>query len=174
MRQLTLLVLFSLPASLVVHSQNPLELGVEYQRSMGKGYYDHLAGIRGESIQNKSSFSGGIFYQFSSNKSYSVSRGFGCYAGYRYSFGSNITGNNPFIGARIRFTFQNFEGKTILNSFLITPSAEAGYHFSFAKNFYAAPALGYGYTIKLTKEYNSLDEDEGGRFLPGISTGYRF
>lgn len=155
-------------------SQKPWELGAEYQRSIGKGFSDHLGGIRYESFNNKNSFSIGLQYQFSSNKSYSTSRGFALYAGYRYAFGSNTKGNNPFVGARVRFSFQNFDGKTILNSLLITPSAEAGYHFVFAKHFFGAPMLGYGYTIKLSKDYNSLDEDVGGRFLPGLSAGYRF
>jgi len=69
---------------------------------------------------------------------------------------------------------ENVDGKTNLNSFFITPFAEAGYHFMFAKSFYAAPSVGYGYSIKLTKEYNSLDEDVGKRFIPSLSAGYRF
>jgi len=163
--------LFSMLNSL---AQNPWELGAEYQRSMGKGFYDHMAGARYEMFKNKNSFSVGVLYQFSSAKSYSTSRGFALYTGYRYAFGSNIKGNNPFAGARVRFSFRNFDGKSILNSLFITASAEAGYHFIFAKHFYGAPMLGYGYTFKISKDYNSLDEDIGGRFLPGISAGYRF
>lgn len=156
------------------HGQNPWELGVEYQRSIGKGFNDHLGGVRYENFKQKGSFSLGIQYQFSSQKSYSVSRGYALYLGYRYAFSNNFTGNTPFVGARIRFSLQNFDGKTSLNSLLITPSAEAGYHFIFAKRFFGAPMLGYGYTIKLSKDYNSLDEDIGGRILPGLSAGYRF
>jgi hypothetical protein len=44
----------------------------------------------------------------------------------------------------------------------------------FGNNFYTTPAIGYGYSIKLSKDYNSLQEDDGGRFIPGISMGYRF
>ncbi len=168
------LAIFCFGSGLITYAQNPFELGAEYMRSLGKGYNNTIAAARGETFRNKSSFSIGLTYHFSSAKSYSVSKGFGMYAGYRYAFSNTLEGNNPFLGARVMFSFENFEGKTSLNSLLFTPMAEAGYHFIFAKNFFAAPAFGFGYTIKLTKEYNSLDEDEGKRFIPMVSAGYRF
>jgi len=174
MKKLFLLLITTSFVFLNSDAQNPWELGVEYQRSIGQGFSDHIGGVRYESFSGKGSFSVGIQYQFSSKKSYSVSKGYALYAGYRYAFGKITTGNNPFIGARVRFSLQNFDGKTSLNSLLITPSAEAGYHFVFAKRIAAAPYLGYGYTLKLSKDYNSLDEDVGTRFLPGISASYRF
>jgi len=155
-------------------AQSPFELGGEYLMPMGKGFRNTIAGARGESFSNKNSFSIGLTYHFSSAKSYSTSKGFGIYAGYRYALSNNVNGNNPFLGARVLIHMENFDGKTNLNSFFITPFAEAGYHFMFAKSFYAAPSLGYGYSIKLTKEYNSLDEDVGKRFIPSLSAGYRF
>ncbi len=170
--KLLILVLFAVTFS--SHAQHPFELGGEYIRAIGKGFNNSIAGARGESFRNKNSFSVGITYHFSSSKSYSTSKGLGIYAGYRYSFSDDGDGNSPFLGARFLIHMENFDGKTNLNSFFITPSAEAGYHFMFAKNFYAAPAFGFGYSIKLTKEYNSLDEDEGKRFMPMISAGYRF
>lgn len=156
------------------NAQTPFELGAEYMRSIGKGYNNARAAIRGESFTNKSSLSAGITYQLSSKKAYSVSKGFGIYIGYRYAFSNKTTGNSPFAGARILFTLENFEGQTTRNSLFITPWVEGGYHLLFAKRFYAAPAIGYGYTMKISKDYNSLQEDDGGRIIPGISAGYRF
>ncbi len=155
-------------------AQNPAEIGGEYMRSMGQGYTNNIAAGRYETFRSKNSYSFGITYHFSSKKSYSVSKGFGIYAGYRYSFSSNINGNSPFAGARVMFSFENFEGKTSLNSLMATPVAELGYHFVFGERIFAAPAFGFGYTIKITKEYNSLDEDEGKRYIPSIAAGYRF
>ncbi len=165
---------FAIVTAIYSQAQNPFELGAEYMRSLGQGYNNTIGAVRGETFRNKSSFSIGLTYHFSSAKSYSVSKGFGMYAGYRYAFGKIPDGNDPFLGARLMFSFENFEGKTSLNSLMFTPVAEAGYHFIFAKNFFAAPAFGFGYTIKITKEYNSLDEDEGKRFIPMVSAGYRF
>ena len=155
-------------------AQKPFELGAEYVKSLGRGYNNNIVGARGETFRSKNSFSIGLTYHFSSKKSYSTSRGFGMYAGYRYSFNDDVEGNTAFMGARVLFCFENFDGKTNLGSLLMTPSAEAGYHLMFADNFYAAPAFGFGYTIKVTKEYNSLEEDEGTRFQPMLSAGYRF
>jgi hypothetical protein len=174
MNKLKLLILALFFASFSSHAQKPFELGGEYLMPMGKGFRNTIAGARGESFNNKNSFSIGLTYHFSSAKSYSTSKGFGIYAGYRYSFSNDVNGNSPFLGARVLIHMENFDGKTNLNSFFITPFAEAGYHFMFAKSFYAAPSVGYGYSIKLTKEYNSLDEDVGKRFIPSLSAGYRF
>lgn len=166
--------IFALLFSIFAFSQNPFELGGEYTRSIGKGYNTARAGVRAETFQNKSSFSAGFLYTLPSNKSYSVAHGFNLYIGYRYAFSNNIKGNSPFLGARVLFGLENFEGKTAANSFMLTPMAEAGYHFVFGKHIFTAPAVGYGYTIKFSKDYNSLNEDEGGRIIPSLSAGYRF
>ncbi|HEX7844744.1 MAG TPA: hypothetical protein VF476_03025 [Chitinophagaceae bacterium] len=174
MQKKILLLFISFSALLCCQAQNPFELGAEYMRPLGRGYNNSIAGVRGETFRSKSSFSIGLTYHFSSSKSYSISKGFGMYAGYRYSFNDNADGKSPFLGARMLFSFENFEGKTILNSLLFTPIAELGYHFMFGDHIYTAPAFGFGYTIKVTREYNSLDEDVGKRFIPMISAGYRF
>jgi len=155
-------------------AQNPFELGGEYIKMIGKGYSTAKAAVRGETFSNKNSFSAGITYNLASSKSYSVSRGFGFYLGYRYSFSNKLTGNTPFAGARVLFSLEDFEGKGRDKSLLLTPFAEAGYHFVFAKSFFAAPAVGFGYTVEFTKGYNSLDEDRGQRIVPSLSAGYRF
>jgi hypothetical protein len=174
MSKFFLFVLISLVITLNSTAQNPLELGAEYLRPIGKGYNSAKAAVRGESFDNKNSYSAGITYQLASKKAYSVSRGFGLYVGYRRAFGKNyINGNNMFAGARILFSLENFEGQTSSNSLFITPWAEVGYHLIFAKRFFAAPSIGYGYTKKMSKDYNSLNEDDGGRFIPSLSAGYR-
>src|SRR5258705_8115492 len=114
-KPIPLLILYLLTA-LNSHSQKSRELGAEYMRSFGKGFNGSIAGFRYESYKNKSSFSIGITYHFSSKKSYSVSNGFGIYAGYRLGFGTTLTGSNPFAGVRVLFSLENFEGKTNLNS----------------------------------------------------------
>ena len=167
------LLLFTL-AFINGHAQKPFEAGVEYMRVFGRGYSGNIAGPRVESFNNKSSYSFGLTYHFSSKKSYSGSRGFGAYAGYRYAFNSDINSGSPYLGARVLFSFENFDGKTSLNSLFFTPMAEAGYHFLFGKSLFAAPGIAYGYSLKITREYNSLDEDVGQRIIPSISTGIRF
>lgn len=143
-------------------------------KPIGKGYKGNIAGLRYENFPDKSSFSIGFTYHFSAKDAYGGSRGVGMYAGFRYSLGNNISGSNPFIGLRTLFSFENFEGKTSLNSLFFTPIAEAGYHFVFGDNFFSTPSVGYGYSIKVTKEYNSRDDDEGGRIIPALSAGFRF
>jgi hypothetical protein len=158
--------------SSICYSQSLWELGGEYQHPIGKGASDNIAGIRTENYRNKSSWSIGLTYNFAS-KSYSEYKGFGLYAGYRYAFGIKTKGN-IFAGLRAAFMFTNFAGKERASGVSFFPSAEAGYHFIFRNKWFASPALGYGYIIKMTKEYNSLQEDEGGRIIPSISAGYRF
>ena len=158
----------------IAFAQRPFELGGEYTRSIGKGYNTARAGVRAETFQDKSSFSAGFLYTLPSNKSYSVAHGFNLYLGYRYAFSNNVKGNSPFLGARVLLGLENFEGKTAANSFMLTPMAEAGYHFVFGKHIFTTLAVGYGYTIKFSKDYNSLNEDEGGRIIPSLSAGYRF
>lgn len=170
----TLLGLCCFAISSSLFSQGPFELGGEYMKFIGKGHNSTKVAARGESYKNKGSFSFGITYQFASAKSYSVSTGFGIFAGYRYSLGSSFDTSNAFIGGRLLFSFENFEGKTNRNSLLLTPIAEVGYHFIFAKRIFTAPSLGFGYTFKFSKDYNSLDEDIGKRFIPSLSAGYRF
>lgn len=156
-------------------AQKPSELGAEYMRYYGQGYKSSTGGVRYEKYPGKSSWSIGLTYILPSNSSYGSSRGIGMYAGYRYGFGNGTSGN-LFAGARVLFAFVNFDGKTNLNSLVCTPMAELGYHLLFSKNknIFASPSIGYGYTKKITKEFNSLDEDEGGRLLPSVSAGFRF
>ena len=157
-----------------VAAQFRTELGAEYIRSMGKGYNHAKAALRGESFNgSKNSFSAGITYQLGSKKAYSVSHGFGVYIGYRYSF-SVKTVSSAFAGARVLFSLENFEGQTRQNSVFFTPWAEAGYHIGIGKRYYAAPSLGFGKTFKFSKDYHSLDEDNGPRLMPSVSAGYRF
>jgi hypothetical protein len=173
-KQYHLFIIFTL-FSFSCLAQKPLEIGAEYMRLFGKGYNHTKVAARGETFSNKnSSFSAGITYQLASSKSYSVSRGFGLYFGYRYSFISTEIGNNPFAGARILVSFENFEGKSAKNNLLFTPWVEAGYHFLFANRYFASPSIGYGYTIEFSNNYNSMDEDVGRRIIPSISAGYRF
>jgi len=155
-------------------SQKSSELGAEYMRSIGKGFNNASAGARYESYSKKNSWSIGFTYILPSKHSYGGQRGLGMYAGFRFGFGGG-TGGNLFAGARVSFAFVNFEGKTNLNSLVCTAMAEVGYHFLFSskKNIFASPSIGYGYTKKITKEFNSLDEDEGGRIMPSISAGFR-
>jgi hypothetical protein len=155
-------------------AQNPWELGGEYMRPMGKGYKSNIIAGRYENFSNKTSFSLGFTYHFSPSDAYGGFNGFGLFAGFRNSFGSSTKGSNPFIGLRVLFSFENFEGKTSLNSLFFTPMAEAGYHFVFGKHLFTTPSVAGGYTLKLTKEYNSRMDDEGGRFVPALATGYRF
>lgn len=170
-RLLTLaLILFFISS----YAQNPWELGGEYMKPIGKGYKSNIAALRYEHYSNKTSFSIGFTYHFSGNDSYGGFKGFGMYAGLRNSFGNNTSGSNPFIGLRVLFAFENFEGKTNLGSLMFTPMAETGYHFVFGKHLFTTPSVGYGYQIKITKEYNSRNDDVGGRIIPGLSAGYRF
>ena len=155
-------------------SQKPFEFGAEYIKMFGKGYNSTKAAARAETFSNKNSFSIGITYQFASSKAYSVSSGFGIYAGYRYSFGNDVNDNSLFAGARLLLSFENFAGKSRDNSIMITPFGEFGYHFIFGKHIYAAPAVGFGYTVEFTHGNNSLDEDRGGRIIPNLSAGIRF
>lgn len=172
MSKFFLLFLAILTVTLNCYAQKPFELGAEYLRPIGKGYNSAKAAVRGESFNNKGSYSAGITYQLASKKAYSVSKGFGLYFGFRYAFSNKLNGNSPFAGARILFSLENFEGQTSRNSLFITPWAEVGYHLRFAKRFFAAPAIGYGYTKKMSKDYHSLNEDDGGRFIPSVSAGY--
>ncbi|HEX3168498.1 MAG TPA: hypothetical protein VHQ93_19655 [Chitinophagaceae bacterium] len=170
------LFLFLLGSTLALTSaaQNPWELGGEYMMPIGKGYKSNIAGLRYENFNDKTSFSVGITYHFSPRDAYGGFKGYGLYAGFRNSFGNNTSGSNPFIGLRVLFAFENFEGKTNLGSLMFTPIGEAGYHFLFGDHFFTTPSIAYGYQIKVTKEHNTRDQDEGGRIIPGLAAGYRF
>jgi hypothetical protein len=174
MKKLILFFLGYIAFTFTCFAQNPWELGAEYMRPMGKGYKSNIVALRYENFSNKTSFSLGLTYHFSPRTSYGGSKGFGMYSGFRNSFGNNTTGSNPFIGLRVLFSFENFEGKTNLNSLMFTPIGEAGYHFVFGKHIFTTPSIGYGYTIKVTKENNSRDDDVGGRIIPGLAAGFRF
>lgn len=163
-----------LSLSLISYSQKPWELGAEYMRPMGKGYKSNIGAFRYERFNNKTSFSIGITYHFAPRDAYGGFKGYGAFAGFRNYFGNNISGSNPFIGARILFAFENFDGKTNLGSLMVTPIAEAGYHIIFGKHIFTTPSIGYGYQKKITKEHNTRDQDEGGRLIPGLAAGYRF
>jgi len=170
-----LILLFSIYIlTLTSSAQKPWELGGEYMKPIGKGYKSNIAGLRYENFNNKTSFSIGITYHFSPRDAYGGFKGYGMYAGFRNSFGNNINGSNPFIGLRLLFAFENFDGKTSLGSLMFTPIGEAGYHFVFGKHIFTTPSIGYGYQIKVTKEHNTRDQDVGGRIIPGLAAGYRF
>ena len=175
MRKILCLSILCFSFATTAVSQNPWELGGEYMRSMGKNFKSSHVGPRYETFSKKHSWVIGLTYNFSSKQSYSGYKGFGMYAGYRYGFIFNEKGTgNAFAGGRLWFSFDNFDGKTSLNSLFITPMAEAGYHFTFKTHYAVTPFVGYGFTKKITNEFNSLDEDFGGRLLPGIDLGYRF
>ncbi|TMI98150.1 MAG: hypothetical protein E6H08_00710 [Bacteroidetes bacterium] len=170
------LFLFPLIFTLTLTSaaQHPWELGPEYMMPIGKGYKSNIAGLRYENFNSKTSFSLGITYHFSARDSYGGFKGYGMWAGFRNSFGDNISGSDAFVGLRVLFAFENYEGKTNLGSLMFTPMGEVGWHFLFGDHFFTTPSVGYGYQIKVTKEHNTRDQDEGGRIIPGLAAGYRF
>lgn len=174
MHKLKISITFLIISTFASQAQRPFELGGEYMKFLGRGFNSSKAAVRGETFNAKNSFSVGITYQLASKKAYSVSTGFGIYAGYRYAFSTNVNGQSPFAGARLMLSFENFEGKSRENSLFITPVAELGYHFVFAKHIFAAPSVGFGYTVEFSRGFNSLDEDVGKRFVPSLSAGYRF
>jgi len=171
-----LIILFFIVAiTASAHAQKPWELGAEYMRPIGKGFNSSIVGARYETFPSKSSWSVGLTYTFSSQKSYSSYKGFGIYAGYRYAFAISSSGKgNAFAGLRLHAAFENFEGKTNLGSLMFMPMGELGYQMIFNTHYFTSPSIGFGYKKKITKENNSLDEDEGGRIIPSISAGYRF
>jgi hypothetical protein len=173
MKSLILLIPI-LTLALTSSGQNPWELGLDYSKPIGKGYKSNIAGVHYENFSKKIGFSVGITYHFSPRDAYGGFKGYGLFAGFRNYFGNNAKGSAPFIGAKLLFAFENFEGKTNLGSLMFTPSAEAGYHFVFGTHIFTTPSIGYGYQIKITKEHNSRDDDVGGRIIPGLSVGYRF
>ncbi|OQY93985.1 MAG: hypothetical protein B6D37_09620 [Sphingobacteriales bacterium UTBCD1] len=175
MKKPAILFLTVLMSASTVFSQSISELGAEAMHAFGKGANDNMVGLRYEGFRNKNSWSIGLTYNFSSKKSYSEHSGFGLYAGYRRGFIYSSNGNsNAFLGFRAMFLFNSFAGKESYSSNYIMPVFEGGYHLIFMNHLYTAPSAGYGYAIKLSKDNNSLQEDEGSRFIPGVSLGYRF
>ncbi len=172
--QRLILTILAIQLSFSLFSQQVFELGGEVLKSYGKGYGTTKVAGRGENFNNKNSFSVGITWQLASKKAYSVSTGFGIFAGYRRAFGNNLKGSNPFGGGRLLISLEDFEGKTRQKSVMITPIVEAGYHFVFGKRIFTSPAVGFGYTIEMSQGFNSLNEDVGKRFIPSLSAGYRF
>lgn len=151
------------------------EIGAEAQHAFGQGASFNMIGGRYEGFSHRSSWGIGLTYNFSSKKSYSEYKGIGFYVGYRRGFSYNKSGNgNAFLGFRATFLFNSFAGKENSNSSSIMPTFEGGYQFLFGNHVYTTPSFGYGYSIKMSKDYNSLREDEGSRFIPGLSMGYRF
>jgi hypothetical protein len=167
-------ILLLLSSILTLTSFSQWELGADYSKPIGKGYKSNIAGLHYENFNNKIGFSVGLTYHFAPRDAYGGFKGYGLFAGLRNYFGNNVKGNAAFVGLRLLFALENFEGKTSLGSLMFTPSAEAGYHFVFGKHIFTTPSIGYGYQIKITKEYNSRNDDVGGRIIPGLSAGYRF
>ena len=158
-------------------SQNPWELGAEYQHPFGKGVSDNVLGARYEGFKNKSSWSFGITYTLA-GKSDGDKGGFGFYAGYRYgfspSFNANGNGGNGYVGFRASFNFLGYEhGSKKGNDATITPTVELGYQFIIKTHTYFTPGIGYGYSMKLNSETDAPN-DEGSRFIPTVGVGYRF
>jgi len=173
-RHFILSLIFLLFFCLDSSAQHPWEIGADYMKPIGKGYKSNIAGVHYENYNNKTSFNIGITYHFSANDSYGGFKGYGIFAGIRNSFGNNAKGSNPFIGLKLLFAFENFEGKTSLGSLMFTPIGEAGYHLAFGKHYFTTPSIGFGYQIKVTKEFNSRNDDVGGRIIPALAAGLRF
>ncbi len=155
-------------------AQRSYETGVEYMRPIGRTFQSQIAGMRTELFQQKNSFSLGLVYNFPVQSAYSVSRGFGLYAGYRYNMAKDMNSHSPFLGGRLLFSLLNFESKTKQNSLFITPLVEGGYHFLFNGNYYVAPSIAFGHTLEYANTFNSLSQDVGRRFMPSVSAGFRF
>lgn len=156
---------------------NIWDLGGEYQYNSGNNFHEQNAGIRYDGFQKRSNWNIGLTYNFGESKGNAVKEnGFGFSAGYRYGFGYSNTGNgNLFAGPRLTFEFNNRKdasGKIIAKETLFIPKIESGYQFIFNTHGFAAPSVGYGYGIKLKGE--EAKTDEGGRFITGLSIGYRF
>ncbi len=158
-------------------SQNPWELTGEYQHGFGKNYNVNSLGPRYEVYSNKSSWSLGITYTFSSQgkeKNIERSKGLGLYAGYHYGLSYGISGN-LFGGVRTSFTFgKNKNGEKYT---LFTPYLETGYHYTsqdFGRGGVFTPFVSLGYDLRLNPDEQSKASHQGVVVAPGISMGYRF
>jgi hypothetical protein len=163
-----------------VSSQNIWELGGEYQYHCGRNLSQHDIGIRYDGFQARSSWNVGVSYNFGHTKTKDGGKesGIGISAGYRYGFNYNPKSN---FSAGLRFTFEfdkwaDKDGKSTSKETVFIPQAELGYQHIYGTlgHFYTTPAIGYGYGIKLNAEGEEKKADEGGRFITGISLGYRF
>ncbi|HYM92766.1 MAG TPA: hypothetical protein VET23_01395 [Chitinophagaceae bacterium] len=159
------------------YSQNPYEFTAEYQHGFGKNFNENSIGPRYEVYSNKSSWSLGINYTFSSlgsGKNAGKGNGVEVYAGYHYGLSYGISGD-LFGGVRTSFTFgKDGEGNKYT---LFTPSLETGYHYTtqdFKKGGVFTPFISLGYDVKVNSKESSKAAHEGPVFSPGISIGYRF
>ncbi len=157
------------------------ELGGEYQYNFGHNLSQHDLGIRYDGFKGRSNWNIGISYDFgkTTNKTDVLKEyGFGLSVGYRYGFHYNAN-SNLFGGVRATFEFDHWKdgsGKATSKETVFVPKIEAGYQRTFGTmgHEYATPSIGYGYGIKLNADGNETKADEGSRFIPGISFGYRF
>lgn len=158
-------------------TQHPWELTGEYQHGFGKNYNVNILGPRYEVYSNKSSWSLGITYTFSSQGTkgnIEKGNGIGVYAGYRYGLSYGISGD-LFGGIRTAFTFsKDGNGKRYS---LFTPSFETGYHYTsqdFGKGGVFTPFVSLGYDVKLNPDDQSKASHKGIVVAPGMTIGYRF
>ena len=155
------------------------DLGAEYDYNSGHSYAENNLGIRYDGFQNRSNWNFGVALDFGHSKSGDALKvsGFGLSAGYRYGFGYATSGNGNFFGGiktTLEFnTWKDAGGKIIFKETTFIPKIEGGYEAIFNTHGFAAPCLGYGYAINLTPAAEKKPDD-GGRFIPGISVGYRF
>ena len=192
MKKLFAISFFMLLISVTTFSQYPYntgsvttsskiwELGAEYEYNCGHDLAQHDIGVRYDGFQNKNNWNIGISYDFGKTKTKNGYKecGFGLSAGYRYGF-SYGTHGNLFGGVRATFEFDKWkdkDGKEISKETVFVPKIEGGYQYIFGTtgHIYTTPSIGYGYGIKLNATGTEVKADESGRFVPGISMGYRF
>jgi hypothetical protein len=156
------------------------ELGGEYQYHCNHNLSQNNIGIRYDGFSGRSDWNFGVSYNIGHNKNKDRSKesGIAVTAGYRYGFSYGAHGN-LFAGARVHFEFDKWkdkDGKQQSKESVFVPQLEGGYQYLFgtAGHVYGTPAIGYGYGIKLKSEGTESKGDEGGRFISGVSVGYRF
>lgn len=156
------------------------ELGGEYQYNCGHNLSQHDIGIRYDGFQNRNNWNIGILFDCGHTKSKDGNKesGIGISAGYRYGFSYGNHGN-LFGGVRATFEFDKWkdkDGKEISKETVFVPKIETGYQYIFGTSghIYTTPSIGFGYGIKLNATGTETKADEGGRFIPSISMGYRF
>lgn len=161
-------------------SQNPWELGGEYQYSCGRNLSQHDVGIRYDGFQGKNNWNLGIAYTFGNSKGKDGFKetGIALSAGYRYGFNYNPK-SNLFAGIRATFEFDNWkdkDGKTVSKESVFVPKIELAYQHIYGDlgHIYTTPYIGAGYGIKMKAEGEEKNADEGYRLLAGVSAGYRF
>jgi hypothetical protein len=160
-------------------SQNNIwDLGGEYQYNYGRNISEHDLGVRYDGFQNKNNWNLNLSYDIgrsSSKNGKERESGYSLSLGYRYSFQTSANGNF-FGGVRTTFEFDNWKGngKSISKESVFVPKIETGYQFIYSTHGFTTPSVGYGYGIKLNAQGDETKGDEGSRFIPGISIGYRF